>query len=222
MSVEAFSAAGSFVAAVVALGIALRQHYAAQEVLRSAQHERATFVAVTRLNKDEVVVKNLGQTPIFSVELREIKAELWDRDEDTSYVVGRARPSKAARVWMVLAPDQEVRVDISDWRDWDDGSPLTAQDLESLGSPTVVIRYRDAAGTVWQRENNFLPERSGGTPLPGTVRTHHQIRRSLRPRMRTLRRNVRLGVQGKGFTAAQQRTKRRQRSRANAARNTDG
>ncbi|WP_188114364.1 hypothetical protein [Streptomyces apricus] len=219
MNVEAFSAAGSFAAAVVALGIALRQHYAAQEVLRSAQHERATFVAITQLNNNEVVVKNLGQTPIFSIELREVKAELWDREDDTSYVVARVRPHLAERLWMVLAPDQEVRVDISDWRDWDDDTPLTAQDLESMGPPTVVIRYRDAAGTVWQRENNLLPERSGGTPLPGTVKTHHQIRRYLRPRLRALRKNVRLGIQGKGFTAAQQRAKRRQRFRANAAQN---
>lgn len=218
MSVEAFSAAGSFVAAVVALGIALRQHYAAQEVLRSAQQERATFVAVTQMTSAEVVVKNLGQTPMFAVELWTVSAELWERDEDASYVVARVRPRTSGGMRMVLAPGEELRVDVSDWRDWDDGSPLAPDSLEAMGPVSVVTRYRDAAGTTWTREDNSLPKRTGGTPLPGTVRAHHQVRRYLRPHVRKLRRNARLGFQGKGFTAAQQLRKRRERRRqANAS-----
>ncbi|WP_405931577.1 hypothetical protein [Streptomyces sp. NBC_00827] len=209
------SAAATTAGTFTALFIAVRQNSAAQRVLRGAQIERATLTAITEVGDDSVTIHNHGQTPIFRLRIWKVESLLFEMDEVDGVPVqinaGEVSARIASRTERVVGPGSSATFSFS-WAAAD-GSPLPGQG-EQLELPPgeVCFRFTDAAGTTWQRKNDLLPEPLGGTPLPGTVRTHHRVGLWTRSSARTAKRNLRLGFDGKGFTKKSRARKRKKRA----------
>jgi hypothetical protein len=216
-----FSAAGTFTAASVAIWIAYRQRAAEERVLAGVQREKAAHVALEDLDPSGVTVRNHGQTPVTNVRLVTVEAYLDEDEGEGEWVTGgraRARHDPAAKD--LLPAGEAVRFLFTGW-----SSPEGLHLSEDLrwGRPRVTLAYTDAAGTRWRREQSDLPVAWGGTPLPGAATERRRVARRKRrrrwgQRWRVIRKSLRHGLRGRGFTREQRRKWRtRQRERGPAA-----
>ncbi|MFF4633182.1 hypothetical protein [Streptomyces griseorubiginosus] len=201
---EWLTAIGTTAAAVIALAIAVWQHYSQQGVLRAAQKEKATLTAITGLGTDSVTIQNLGQAPVTRVRVVSVTAVLLRERIGPSG--GEYAGLGAARVDPpevdLLAPGDGKTFSFLDWRNEDEDSPV-AQEMPRLEAD-VTYQYTDAAGARWERKGNRVPQYVGGQPLPG--RTVAVLGERLRARARVMRSWPR-----KGFTKKSQARKRQER-----------
>jgi hypothetical protein len=171
MTAEAWSAIATGVAAFAALFIAVWQHWAQLRVMAGVQREKASCIAITDWDAHSVTVKNFGSTPFFRVRVHNAKADMqqgpgpaWEMPVVGEASAGGGSPDTR---W-TLGSNETVQFDLVGWVDDLGGTPLSQEQVESLQRPTVTLRYRDAAGTRWERTGHDRPEPTGGgTPLPG-------------------------------------------------------
>jgi hypothetical protein len=179
MSAEAWSALGTFAAVVTALGLALWQHNAQQQVRADARRERAASIAITRLDAHSVKIKNFGATPFYRLRVEKVEAYLQQevevRDALGQPMLERHADGKAS-AWVqpheesVVAPAPEGEAEFRfEWHV--DETPLTPEQVELLGPPDVILRYDDVFLTRWERPSRDRPQPTGGgPPLPGAFR----------------------------------------------------
>ncbi|MFE7548055.1 hypothetical protein [Streptomyces gardneri] len=192
---------GPLVASVTALFIALWQHRAAHETSRGGEVERAALTAITASDGASVTLTNFGSTPVFDV-----RVEAW-RDvigkdgedgpfisvEDEAYALGLPSPCR------VLAPGGSTTFTYPMWKGAD--GPVEDSDDYQLSSVIkVLFRFSDAAGRRWERQGNGRAQFVSGFPLPGTIGPRRRIRKWCRDNWRELKRSLRFGLKGKGFT----------------------
>lgn len=186
--------------------------------MAGAQREKAAHTAIVALSRDEVTVRNFGQTPVTRLVV--VRAEaLLDEDfgpDEGWYTTGRAVARPHPRRVDLLPASDSARFSLLDWRA-DAGDHSVGPDLR-WHRPDVTFEYTDAAGTRWRREEHNLPVVVGGISLPGSAAERRRIkRRRARDWFSRHRRNVwkslRLGVHGKGFTKKSRRKKRERRTR---------
>jgi hypothetical protein len=209
------AAVGTLLATGTALLIAVRQRAAEERVLAGVQREKAAHVALEDLTREGVTVRNHGQTPVTNVLPVTVQVHLDEDEGEGEWVtVGRAQARSNPHREELLPAGGSVRFTFTDW-----SSPegLTLDTSLRWGSPGVTFAYTDAAGTRWRRERSDLPVPWGGTPLPGASAERRRAVRRKRGRRRARWRrnawkNLRLGLQRKGFTR-KSRQKRREKQR---------
>ncbi|MGW0311995.1 hypothetical protein [Streptomyces flavidovirens] len=183
MTAPAWSALATSMAVIVALSIALLQHRAQQRALANAQRERASLIAIMDVDGNSVAIKNLGQAPFFRLRVQQVEASLNEEDVvdgvPEKYVVGMASAWASPHDRPVVPPGETVQFNLH-WADYFDGTPISPEESERMGSPAVTFGYTDAAGTRWERLGHNRPHAVGGEPLPGAL----GIRRRLKIRWR--------------------------------------
>ena len=192
---------GPAVASAVALGIAVAQHRAAHAAARADVTERAALTAITASDGTSVIVTNFDRTPVFDVRV-EAWRDVMGRDgeggpfisvEDEAYAMGIPSPHP------VLAPGESTTFTYPVWKGAD--GPVEDSDEFRLSSVVkVLFRFSDAAGRRWERQGNGRARFVAGPPLPGTVSFRTRARKWRRNTWRELKRSLRLGFKGKGFT----------------------
>ena len=99
----------------------------------------------------------------------------------------------------VLAPGESTTFTYPVWKGAD--GPVEDSDEFRLSSVVkVLFRFSDAAGRRWERQGNGRARFVAGPPLPGTVSFRTRARKWRRNTWRELKRSLRLGFKGKGFT----------------------
>jgi hypothetical protein len=192
---------GPAVASVVALGIAVAQHRAAHAAARADVMERAALTAITASDGTSLIVTNFGRTPVFDVRV-EAWRDVMGRDgeggpfisvEDEAYAMGI--PSRHP----VLAPGEAMTFTYTVWKGAD-GPVEDTNEFRLSSVVKVLFRFSDAAGRRWERQENGRARFVSGPPLPGMVSFRTRARKWRRSTWRELKRSLRFGFKGKGFT----------------------
>ncbi|WP_331725918.1 hypothetical protein [Streptomyces sp. NBC_00470] len=210
---------GTVVATTAAVWIALRQRAAEERVLAGRQREKAAHVALEDLDEEGVTVRNHSQTPVTNVHLVQVEVYLDELigEEEGWQTVGRLRArGKPGKLALLPAGDGGRFTFVS----WHSPEGATPDPELRRGAPQVTFSYTDAAGTRWRREDYDLPVPWGGVPLPGAAaqrrrEARRKRRRRWRGRLLALRRGLKSGLRGRGFTRKGRRNYRaKQRAKA--------
>ncbi|MFI1700309.1 hypothetical protein ACH419_30605 [Streptomyces bobili] len=211
------TAAGTFAAAVSAVGIALWQNRAQGQVERGKRHERASLVLIEAADHQSVTIANLSSTPVWNLYITTVESMLWEEGG----VVGLASAGPKPSRFEVVTPNERKTFTMATWRDNYHGAalppPHSREGEPRWGSVDVTFVYTDAFKTTWRREGHSPPRTTGGSPLPGEVTARHRLWGWLKKSSKTAAKNLTSGVRGKGFRRKTQLAKQRERSRQRLA-----
>ncbi|MFC9341435.1 hypothetical protein ACFT0G_25400 [Streptomyces sp. NPDC057020] len=200
---------GAAMASGTALFIALWQHRASHESARGDAVERAALTAITASDGESVTVTNFGHTPVFDVRV-EAWRDVMGRDGDDGPFISvedEAYAKGTPSLYPVLGPEESTTFTYPVWNGAD--GPVQNSDDHQLSSVIkVLLRFSDAAGRRWERQGNGLTRFVRGTPLPGTVGPRKRFAKWRRGRLGKLKRSLKFGFTGKGFTRWGRRRRR--------------